>query len=255
LVALCIVGSAAELDESALLQTTVRNNASVGVFPCNARPSGASVFEPDAGKSFCTPHFFFNGAQKSGSVKFYQAMMQSKSYVYATKDAYGGSHPFKFHWKAQSMANPGSEKVLEVCARNNMEKSYIKMFHDVPAPATGNEVSTFTGEFGPNNLHCICCPSTFKKMFPDAKHIVMLRNPFTRSVKRHMENLEQQGRTSHLTGKTWAEWRDARLPELKTCMASASTPEDQAKCATSDAVFGWSTYVSFLKHWASQGYS
>jgi len=104
-----------------------------------------------------------------------------------------------------------------------------------------------TAEFSASYFHCWCCPSAFKRLMPNLRLIVMLRDPIDRARSRWAE---QKAKGFQWELGTFEEYVDRYLSALEACLNSAAGSYVQAaRCAGQDNILGLSLYEDAFSTW------
>jgi len=165
-------------------------------------------------------------------------------------------HPsFKFGRTKELLFWKGDDSPLKskkATCDSQESNDYLKQLEYVPAPVDSEYANTCTGEFSATYFECACCPRLFKQIVPNAKMLVMLRDPIERAQSRFKE---QKAFKRMPPDVEWDSFRDAHLKSLKDCLAMSTDHMQRASCAEQDNVLGWSLHDVFLKHWIDAGYN
>jgi len=209
-----------------------------GSFPCDRWKNEST------GEFFCKPGFLVLGCQRCGTSSLYMAMTQHEQIKYTGRKD-------NFFWKT---SRPGVDQANEKCHKKDVG-AYLSLFKDVRAPAKeGARVGTLTGEFSGTLFECQCCAPKMRAILPQAKMIVMLREPMNRAESRFRESVRRDNPV--VKDLTWSAYRDTQLPKLQACLEKAGQNiSERTRCASRDNIFGWSLYDDFLQNWMTQGYS
>lgn len=242
---------------SAGLPTKTKSRPS---FPCDPWTDEA------ARSTYCKPALLVLGCQKCGSSSLYHAMMEHPNFRY--------SGPKELlYWNGGSKPGTDTKKdIVDSCSQKSTV-DYLMNFKDIKLRSATNNgqwgsnqgltafssngihsVEYLTGEFSATYFECYCCARTLKTILPQAKMVVLLRDPMSRAWSRYREQ-KLIGNTA-LHNTSFYSYYEDRLPKLRKCLNSAgSSTILRAKCAAEDNVLGWSMHDVFLKNWMDEGYS
>mmetsp|Transcript_5391 Transcript_5391/g.15167 ORF Transcript_5391/g.15167 Transcript_5391/m.15167 type:complete len:368 (-) Transcript_5391:101-1204(-) len=221
-----------------VVRTQPGGEALEGGLPCDPWQNRST------GELFCKPGFLVLGCQRCGTSSLYRAMTQHRQIKYTgRKDT--------FFWKT---SRPGVDLARERCNTKDVD-SYLGLFKDVPAPSRqGSTAGALTGEFSGTLFGCACCAAKLRDILPQAKMVVMLREPMGRAESRFRESVRRDNPV--VKDSTWSAYREAQVPKLQACLERAGRDAfERTRCASGDNIFGWSLYDLFLQNWVDQGYS
>lgn len=189
----------------------------------------------DVNGSTCLPGFLVLGLQKCGTSSLY---------------AYLNAHPQLtlkltkelLHWGTNSNAGEFN------CSAPYLN-TYLDLFEQV-APGR------MTGDFTATDAACVCCAAAAHELLPDARLIVLMRDPIERAVSRYREQFtfvqagaEKVGCDANCLQGSLRTYLRVNLPVLAACLRDASTVLARAACAESDQVLGWSLYGAMTDNW------
>jgi len=186
-----------------VVRTQPGGEALEGGLPCDPWQNRST------GELFCKPGFLVLGCQRCGTSSLYRAMTQHRQIKYTgRKDT--------FFWKT---SRPGVDLARERCNTKDVD-SYLGLFKDVPAPSRqGSTAGALTGEFSGTLFGCACCAAKLRDILPQAKMVVMLREPMGRAESRFRESVRRDNPV--VKDSTWSAYREAQVPKLQACLERA----------------------------------
>lgn len=210
-----------------------------------AEPCGCDL---DTVSGYCKPAFLVIGVQKSGTSTMYQLMKQNPNIAPPIEKELLWFNGDQEHLRCAEPGEPSEEE---------FGLDYLKQFPHVSAG------SVITGEWSASYFHCSCCPAAFQRLMPQARLIVVLRDPVLRAISRYDEQEEFGNEPKYESIDVYV---DTELPKLEKCLEEADEAEDSVtnvtnvtnvterlrkrfECAGHENILGFSLYPDALQSW------
>lgn len=122
-----------------------------------------------------------------------------------------------------------------------------------------------TGDWSDTYFNCACCASTMKRLMPNLRPIVVLRDPVGRAMARYVEENHPHGTPVEASGLsacalkengyTWGATAKKTKEYLEQCVKEADGADSGTltrECLDFHSVLGWSMYAEYLEVWLEE---
>lgn len=122
-----------------------------------------------------------------------------------------------------------------------------------------------TGDWSDTYFNCACCAATMKKLMPELRPIVVLRDPIGRAMARYVEENHPHGTPVEAAGLsacalkdngyTWGQTAKKTKASLQQCLQEAADTDSSTvtrECLDYHSFLGWSLYADYLELWLKE---
>lgn len=170
-----------------------------------------------------TSRFFIVGAPKAGTYSLYEILSQ---------------HP------NISMSSIKEPNFFTTAANNSLNMKIVTNFDDYTALWGFNQKNTIYGEASPSYLRCADAPMRIKETFPNAKIIVVLRDPIERAYSNWKMDVRQGGQKASFKRAFYADYENKRSANIQYEYYKASLYYEAIERYFS--IFGRENVLTFL---------
>lgn len=128
--------------------------------------------------------------------------------------------------------------------------------------ALGDVVS---GDWSDTYFNCACCAATMKRLMPELRPIVVLRDPVGRAMARYVEENHPHGTPVEAAGLsacalkengyTWGKTAKKTQQNLEQCLEETKGESSETvarECLDFHSFLGWSLYAEYLEIWKKE---
>ena len=122
-----------------------------------------------------------------------------------------------------------------------------------------------SGDWSDTYFNCACCAATMKKLMPELRPIVVLRDPIGRAMARYVEENHPHGTPVEAAGLsacalkengyTWGQTAKKTKTNLQQCLREAADTDASTvtrECLDYHSFLGWSLYAEYLELWLKE---